>query len=376
MQVTPANPTRYTYLDLLRGFAAFAVLIVHYRWFYAMRPMDWNSSFGHTLPLASFLHPFYDRGGLAVQLFWVLSGVIFTIKYDLGGRLDIKKFWVWRFARLYPLHFFTLVLIATLQGLSIAYSGVATVYPNNDPYHFVLQLFFASNWGFERGPSFNAPIWSISVEIIAYAVFCLYVIYFRKFPILKLLIVLAAGGAWIIFGNLIMMCISLFFLGGVVAQAYHYARSGMLPRYTRSALVLGAAVLLSGSIAAIAVGVRIPDKAFFYVLFPAILLLVLELDHRAPAVPRQFEWFGAITYSTYLMHMPILITFKLWIDTQPNRLAILGSPTMLVTYLGVVTCISIMVYRYIEMPAQRCIQRWYLARVGAATTRANVPQNV
>ena len=36
---------------------------------------------------------------------------------------------------------------------------------------FILNFFLVSGWGFEKGPSFNGPVWSVSVEIIIYFFF-------------------------------------------------------------------------------------------------------------------------------------------------------------------------------------------------------------
>ena len=36
---------------------------------------------------------------------------------------------------------------------------------SNDWYHFILHLFFASDWGFQNNLSFNAPIWFMSTLI-------------------------------------------------------------------------------------------------------------------------------------------------------------------------------------------------------------------
>lgn len=71
------------------------------------------------------------------------------------------------------MHFLTLVIVAVLQAVSVARFGASQIYDNNNVYHFVLQLFFASEWGLQAGHSFNAPIWSVSVEILVYAGFWL-----------------------------------------------------------------------------------------------------------------------------------------------------------------------------------------------------------
>jgi len=44
-------------------------------------------------------------------------------------------------------------------------------YRDNDLPHFLAQLFLASEWGIVHDSSFDGPIWSISIEVLAYFVF-------------------------------------------------------------------------------------------------------------------------------------------------------------------------------------------------------------
>jgi peptidoglycan/LPS O-acetylase OafA/YrhL len=120
------------------------------------------------LPLYSAIKPVYTHGGLAVQMFWTISGFIFFYKYAqrIHDR-DVRwfQFFIFRFSRLYPLHFVTLLAVAGLQAA--AYYAMHKEYfvtGNNDITHFILNLFMASNWFTGIGYSFNSPIWSVSVE--------------------------------------------------------------------------------------------------------------------------------------------------------------------------------------------------------------------
>jgi peptidoglycan/LPS O-acetylase OafA/YrhL len=124
--------------------------------------------------LSFILKPLYLEGWRAVDLFFCLSGFIFYWLYSkkiVSGATSFNEFFVLRFSRLYPLHFVTLMVAAAGQFLMLGCFGSFFVYPNNDLYHFLLQLVFASNWGFEQGNSFNGPVWSVSVEVFLYALF-------------------------------------------------------------------------------------------------------------------------------------------------------------------------------------------------------------
>ena len=72
------------------------------------------------LPFYNVLFLFYERGWMAVDFFFVLSGFIFFRLYSRAisaGDVGAWEFFVLRFSRLYPLHLLTLLLVAGLQWL-------------------------------------------------------------------------------------------------------------------------------------------------------------------------------------------------------------------------------------------------------------------
>ena len=105
-------------------------------------------------------------------MFYAISGFVFAYIYlSINEKVSGKEFFVNRFARLYPLHFATLIIVAILQIINWSTTNSFQITHYNDFYHFILQLFFISSWGFEEGHSFNGPIWTVSIEIFIYGVF-------------------------------------------------------------------------------------------------------------------------------------------------------------------------------------------------------------
>jgi peptidoglycan/LPS O-acetylase OafA/YrhL len=342
---------RYTYLDLVRGLSAFAVLIVHYRWFYAQGVGDFTSALAHPLPFSTVLGPIYAHGGLAVQAFWMLSGVIFFIKYGgHGERIDVRKFAVWRFARLYPLHLATLLLVALIQFFSISRFGAPKIYGHNDAWHFVMHLFMASNWINATDESFNAPIWSVSIEVLIYALFVVYVRFGKPalWKTASAFLVMTIADHLLL--NMILLCGALFFLGGAIVQALQLGRP-ILRRWMAPACYLTVIAALG-----LAAAASSHTSASLFVAIPAVMLLALTLDNAAPPVPKAAGWIGEITYSTYLMHMPILMVAKMWLDQRADRFIILDSRAMLFAWIGTVIVIGLVVHRLFELPAQRWLQ--------------------
>ena len=166
---------KYFGIEILRFLTSLSVLIYHYRHFFA--PYNSSSDLNYfeissSLPFYDFIGVIYNHGIFGVHVFYTISGFVFAHIYlSSNQRVTSKNFFVNRFARLYPLHFTTLILVTFLQLFSLEIFDTFQVIQINDLYHFILQIFFISSWGFENGHSFNAPIWSVSVEVAIYIMF-------------------------------------------------------------------------------------------------------------------------------------------------------------------------------------------------------------
>ena len=120
----------------------------------------------------------------------------------------------YRFSRLYPLHILTLLIVAALQAAYFRRYGAFFIYQLNDARHFVLQLFFASNWSRQSPFTFNGPIWSLSIEVLLYAMF--FAIAFARLAYPAIIAGLALAGARIFrHYNFIGHGMLSFFSGGL-----------------------------------------------------------------------------------------------------------------------------------------------------------------
>ena len=173
----PQSSDRLVYLDALRGLSALAIAIFwHYQTLGA--PTQTNAPIFtdgplYTAPIVGLL---YRYGYVAVDFFFLISGLVFHHVYErqiAAGVVSARRFFGWRFSRLYPLHFLTLcvtaILVWTYHGLTGRFP--IPTYPWNDAYHFLLNLLFLQKGFFDRGFSFNSPTWSLSVEAFLYAWF-------------------------------------------------------------------------------------------------------------------------------------------------------------------------------------------------------------
>lgn len=137
----------------LRGFAALWVCAFHY-----LPNADIPALAGKLIQF----------GAQGVVVFFVLSGFILSYVYERTFSNGVaaesyKRFLYLRIARVYPLHFVTLLIVAGLVATGIQPLGV-----NDTAYTFALNLVALHAWGFTNSISWNLPSWSISIEAFAY----------------------------------------------------------------------------------------------------------------------------------------------------------------------------------------------------------------
>lgn len=347
MRADEGQAKRLTRLDVLRGIAASAVILFHYHTLFAAPGSAVIVTQG--LPWQSFLWPIYTYGNLAVPFFWLLSGIVFQHSYGTAP-ITLRSFFVRRFARLYPLHFATLMIMAALNLLSLVVFRHPVGEGNNLP-NFVEQLLMASHWVGAGHRSFNYPIWSVSMEVLAYAAFFLFLRFTgRGFP--RLIVVAALASATALgFANYQATCVALFFLGCIVIR--------VAPLVEMRLALLGA-VAAAAVIGAIALSpfARHTLLAAEYGLFPALLLVVAKVDLTRP--PIGMTWLGDLSYGIYLTHVPLLTIVGMAFEggvPNPAR-----QPWFLVAFIGLVLVVAALSYRWLERPAQRLILRWQFHR--------------
>ena len=342
-------------LEALRFVAAFAVLIWHYQHF-AMATTLSPAFVRSEQPFYAFLWPFYEHGAYGVDLFWCISGYIFFEKYGSlipAGSVSGARFFLLRFSRLYPLHVGTLLLVGMLQWIFLSVSGHYFVYEFNDLFHLVLQLFMASNWGLQRGDSFNGPIWSISVEVLVYLLFYLTMRVGGARP-WATLAVLGTAVAWRYAHPAapLATCVALFFAGGIVAILTPALRHSSHQRIVSSIVCVS---LIVEPIVAFRHGVNL-SFGFLLTYLPLTVFLCSAELKTTPGVRALIEFAGNLTYASYLLHFPLQLALVLAFICCGIPVP-LYSPWFVVSFIGLTFFLSALTYRYFELPAQQWIRR-------------------
>jgi len=362
MRPAPEAEARIVGIEFLRFVSALSVLVWHYQHFaYSAGAITLLRS---EQPFHALLFPFYEHGALGVQMFWCISGFIFFAKYHeslASGRASFRTFAVNRFSRLYPLHLLTLLLVAGLQPLYSAAHGEFFVYPFNDAWHFLLNALFISEWGLSSGHSFNAPIWSVSVELIVYGLFFLLV---SKLPVARAYI--GAGLFYLAFkwigGGLVAQCLMYFFIGGAIALGRFFPerfRVGGLHLPTPFGMIgillaVATAALLAGHLA----GVRPLTRPSLVqpILITSVLFVFVAANRLFLPAANLLSFLGNLTYASYLCHFPIQLLIVLLLPLA-GRAVDYRDPWLLAGFLITTFAIAALVFRTIELPAQRALRQ-------------------
>jgi peptidoglycan/LPS O-acetylase OafA/YrhL len=165
---TAQAPGYIKQLNALRGLAALVVVCYHVHLKFLRQGEG------------SFLFLF-DRGYLAVDLFFILSG--FVLMYVYGkhaswAKLNLHSYFSFitkRSARIFPVHWLLLFfylgvecvkclpfILKHLKGNDLPF------YEGKNIYTFMTNFFLVQNWGLHNGFTWNVPAWSISAEWFVY----------------------------------------------------------------------------------------------------------------------------------------------------------------------------------------------------------------
>lgn len=164
----PQHPGNLKALTALRFWAALWVVLFH------MLQANLNES--------SLFDRVVSRGALGVDLFFILSGFILMHVYAhqfSDGKFSYGEFLRNRFARIYPLHLFMILIMVvayTMAGQLGLIRDAEGMNWSHLPWHFLAL----HAWGFTDGHSWNFPSWSISAEFFAYLIFPFYLLSFQR----------------------------------------------------------------------------------------------------------------------------------------------------------------------------------------------------
>lgn len=343
-------------LTSIRFFAAFLVVIYHFGGPYISK---WPE------PLRNIISAGYN----GVSLFFVLSGFILAYVY-IPRETSKRKFWLARFARIYPLYIFSLI---------IAFPGFLNGLRAGDllPESAILTPLLLHAWNPGTACAWNCPGWTLSAEAFFYL----------TFPFLLPVLLRVSQKNLTLCGVLswVLMIIPPFVYiftqaDGLTSSSSTNTEAIEILKYN-PALHLGEFGL--GIVAGIAYyrGLRLPSPALAASIAGLLILLVLSMSPFIPfpilhngllagayaflvvalasiqsgwIISRPLVLLGEASYALYLLHFPLWFIFLRLIE---HFGVATESSWVFPVYLGAMLVGSIVAYRLIELPAQRWILR-------------------
>lgn len=336
-----ADRTIYHTLNGMRGVAAIAVVLFHAEGL-----------------AGSQIAP---NGYLAVDLFFVLSGLVIAHAYEgrLRDGLSPLAFMRHRLIRFYPLYLLGLVLGAGLMAFELLISPPAALAPAQVFGATVTGLvFLPATFGSALYP-LNVPAWSLLYELVVNALYAAWLVRLKTrtlvglaavtLVLLAILVVrtgTANGGAnWPELD--VGLCRTLFaFTLGVVLFRCRNPRP--LPGRYAMPLIAGVGVLLCLPVPAV---LRpFVDLACIGALLPMAVAFGARL--RSSRLVPLFTWLGTISFPIYAIHFPVLL-LGLAINHHFGH-----GPLILAGSLAGLLLVSTVAERWYDRPVRRVLDQW------------------
>lgn len=352
-------------LTSLRFFAAFAVVLFHYR-----------DSFGPHFDFGLAANV-VGRGYIWVDFFFVLSGFVIAYVYDEEFKTfewrRYGHFLLNRVARIYPAHAFVVLLFLAWEGATyvlVKLYGFSAI-PFGEcmtPTTFVLNMTMLHAWGIDDC-SWNYPAWSISSEWLAYLAFPVTLVVLRWARSAGS----ALAAAALVYGGLVAASAvqanyAVIGIGATQRVLFEFAIGIAVFRlhaHGHGRAVEGwagtmAAASFAAAVACLHLGVR---DVFIIPLFALTIYSSAKAErgvwNRVLGLP-WLVFLGEASYSIYLIHG---FDQRLWGSLYVRVLGINPpAQTALVMFVAVMAGIvvsGIGVYLIVERPARRAIRAWH-----------------
>jgi peptidoglycan/LPS O-acetylase OafA/YrhL len=340
----------------------------------------------HTLPFAPmpvWLHWMFQHGGAAVDMFFILSGLV-IVQSLASFRYRARPFLIARVTRIYPVFLVVFAFAVAIQPLATAFGAMPWI-PDDSPARFIWSGGWPADWGvtiathlamihglFPDGVlpdawvDFLGAAWSLSTEWQFYLLALLIAHRLGLVRMAMLFLALSAiaivwhamaPDAWQ-FSRAFLPNKAQYFALGIISAVV--ARDGLkgLPAY----LVVLAIVL---ALCAVQGGV---DKLLPPLVWTACLAAQFTTAMQVLAIvlrSRPLVWLGAISYCIYLVNEPVQKLLGIALAILAHGNATIFTALWLPGAVGLPLLAAWWLHVRIELPVQR-----YGRSVAVATVSA------
>jgi peptidoglycan/LPS O-acetylase OafA/YrhL len=302
-----------------------------------------------------------DQGISAVYLFFVLSGFVLALPWFSGRHQTYPTFIIRRVCRIY-IPYLASMLFSVLLLLAVGHpviSNVSTFYASI--WQSALDLStFGRTLVVETDNSLNFPTWTIAWELriaLIFPILLAPVVLLKRNGLLLSLVVMlvaciglrVAGPVAAEFGRVAYAYIALFIMGAALASIIDRIQT-----FRPASTLLTTALLCLGALLLFPVWSTKPLVAFIPLGAGSMLVMIAALrtgwfsSFLQRATPR---WLGKISFSVYLIHVPI-ITAVLAVTQQRLPVPIALTSGVILSFAA-----APIFYRLVEYPAQQLGRR-------------------
>lgn len=378
-------------LEGLRGIASLVVVVGHFTFvFFGYLGTLWRPVAGAqpTYPLERIVEipplVLIYSADAAVSVFFVMSGYVLTAKfYASGAAEELQNAAAKRFIRLVLPSFASVMFawalwhsgaILTSQGTQIGVAGWVPAW-YQEQYTFsqaILNGLFGATFFGRAG--LNPPLWSIQVELIgSILLFSMLALYGKGRPVLLF-------GCFLFFANLLAYSTPnvLYYLSFLAGALLNPAANRLRQKQGVSVALFAAGLVL---VAYCESPVYEPLRAMglpnlqpfgpdfnttpriFWHSLGSVQLVAGTIGARPIArvlSVRPMLFLGRISFSMYLIHMPLLMSLALWVCRQAQKSGfayIEAVGAAFVVYLAVVLWLSSLFARWVDAPSIRLASR-------------------
>ncbi|WP_229007284.1 acyltransferase [Methylophilus sp. Leaf408] len=345
---------RLPFLDFLRFFAAFSVMVMHIM----VRGFPKDTYYAHSFGVwGDWLKYNY----LAVNLFFIISG--FVIFLTAQNR-SVKQFCISRFLRLYPAYW-----------LACTISFVVSYFYLQHIFHPTIIRYIANMTmlnGFFKIQFIDNVYWTLFVELKFYLL-TLLVIYFKQLQnaekILWIWLLLSLANYFIhnqIIQNIFITDYSSFFSSG--AMLFIISNDNFKLNLKRVAFLILSFFLgflnesTTLSFKTIQYGFEFSSLKLLLVLFAIYVCFIIAINykiskHDSSKIFKVCQILGAVSYPLYLIHFNVsLAALNLFASDGSNRYFVAWC---LIIFLP---CVAYLIAKYFEEPLRNKLNKFFFIK--------------
>jgi peptidoglycan/LPS O-acetylase OafA/YrhL len=319
----PVAKNRNHTIDLLRFVSAAYVALFHFN-----APLQFNDD---------WYADFCNRGKLGVPVFFIISG--YCIRLAHKHTKTPREFIIRRLFRIFPPYWFSLLVVALcilILKIITGHNSVVTLPKKLDE---ILATPFLYTYPLSNIKVINLVYWTLPYELFFYLIISLAIVPAPKW---RIVLPLALTATAIVIP--LQTTGLLFFFNELPTFMLGYAMCILIDEGAQWPGVL--LFLLS------AAGIYLKHPEMGYLIASAIAIGCIFIDSRNPLGNNVFSRLGDISYSIYLLHVPVCVYLLNFLyKIQAVRQHIILTIVVDIFLMLVIIFVSAYAYKYVEAPS-------------------------